>query len=296
MGQIFSGPTPPSYSFKLDFDNTKPADSSGEIDVAGLLERTRAALDEIQNYKSCQGAIKKAIEAPKDAQINTDAAVALKDNILAIKSWYDLAEDMAAVLPQIAAKISEKGAVTEDPELTVALGQLVAFMYRFDQAKLYESGIQNDFSGYRRVMNKCSGIELPLDESAASVVSMFVAQPGPFAHRLGTAFKDVPDKSRLVVAELCNASCGAIDRSKGKAVLPEPTVDLYRHVMVGCIILYDRGSNGGAFSSAQIAILKCCTAAKKRGGVDTAKLCSALKYSTVTFNTASDRIQDLLED
>ena len=51
MGQIFSGPTPPSYSFKLDFDNTKPADSSGEIDVAGLLERTRAALDEIQNYK-----------------------------------------------------------------------------------------------------------------------------------------------------------------------------------------------------------------------------------------------------
>lgn len=213
MGQIFSGATAPSYSFKLDFDHTKPVDSSGKIDVASLLERTQTALNEIQNYKvrigcylrsqpcfseiytetgatfvvaapsltatlchspscsvstsparnidslgitlvlspslpqSCQDAIKKAIEAPKDAQINTDAAVALKDNILAIKSWYDLAEDMAAVLPQIAATISEKGAITEDPELTVALGQLVAFMYRFDQAKLYESGIQNDFSG-----------------------------------------------------------------------------------------------------------------------------------------------------
>lgn len=145
-------------------------------------------------------------------------------------------------------------------------------------------------------MNKCSGIDLPLDESAASVVSMFVAQPGPFAHCLGTAFKNVPAESRLVVAELCNASCGAIDRSKGKAVLPELTVELYRHVMVGCIILYDRGSNSGAFRSGDIAILKCCTTAKKRGGVDTAKLCNALMYSTVNFNTATDRIQGLFED
>ena len=91
--------------------------------------------------------MKKAIEAPKDVQINTDAAAALQDNITAVKSWYDLAEDMAVVLPQVVANISRQGAITTSPELAAALAQLVAFMYRFDQAKLYESGIQNDFSG-----------------------------------------------------------------------------------------------------------------------------------------------------
>jgi len=279
----------------------KPADTRSELDQdrwEGMLARIQTALEQIQNYKSCQDAVKKAIEAPKDAQINTDAAVALKDNILAIKSWYDLSEDMAAILPQMMTKISGKGAITEDPELVAALGHLVAFVYRFDQAKLYESGIQNDFSGYRRVMNKCdlTQIELPLDESAASVVSMFVAQPGPFAHRLGVALKAVSAEGKAVLAELCNACCGMIDRSKGKAVLPEPSVDLYRHVMVGCIILYDRSANSGAFSSREVAIVKCCTTAKKRGGVDTAKLCSALKYCTVNFSTAPERVQSLLED
>mmetsp|Transcript_23851 Transcript_23851/g.64400 ORF Transcript_23851/g.64400 Transcript_23851/m.64400 type:complete len:209 (-) Transcript_23851:430-1056(-) len=208
---------------------------------------------------------------------------------------------MAVVLPQVVANISRQGAITTSPELAAALAQLVAFMYRFDQAKLYESGIQNDFSGYRRVMNKCSGVALPLDESAASVVSMFVAQPGPFAHRLGVAFQALGADSRLVLAELCNACCGTIDRSKGKEPAQKmdgfgSSVDFCRHVMVGCIILYDRGSKSGAFGSRDIAVVKCCTAAKKRGGADTASLCNALKYSTATFSTSPDRVQEILED
>jgi len=272
-----------------------------DINLKALLARTKDALIQIQGYKSCQVAVKKAIEAPKDVQINTDAAAALQDNITAVKSWYDLAEDMAVALPQVVANISRQGAITTSPELAAALAQLVAFMYRFDQAKLYESGIQNDFSGYRRVMNKCSGVALPLDESAASVVSMFVAQPGPFAHRLGVAFQALGADSRLVLAELCNACCGTIDRSKGKEPAQKmdgfgSSVDFCRHVMVGCIILYDRGSKSGAFGSRDIAVVKCCTAAKKRGGADTASLCNALKYSTATFSTSPDRVQEILGD
>lgn len=191
MGQIFSGTTPPSYSFKLDFESAEPVASMSpvtgdDIDMKALLARAEDALVQIQDYKvrertlrmcssttctaapllsnpffkpldaphsprsfpqSCQDTVKKAIEAPKDVQTNTDAAAALKDNITAIKSWYDLAEDLAVVLPQLAANILRQGAITASPELATALAQLVAFMYRFDQAKLYESGIQNDFSG-----------------------------------------------------------------------------------------------------------------------------------------------------
>lgn len=300
MGAIFSGPTPASYNYRVDWDSDKVGDPSGELDVAPVMERIAAAMAQVENYKSCQPDVKKAIEAPKDIKINTDTALALTDNILAIKSWYDLAEDVAVMLPKITGRVAGDGTINESPMLVAALAKIVAFVYRFDQAKMYESGIQNDFSGYRRVMNKTDGVApLPLDESTASVVSMFVAQPGPFAHRLGVAFSGVDPARKTVLAELANAACGAVDRSKGKSVLSDQQADFCRHVMVGAIILYDRGLKAGAsnaFNSRELAILKCCTTAKKRGGADSVKLCSAIQYSTANYSTAPERVQEALEE
>lgn len=52
-----------------------------------------------------------------------------------------------------------------------SIAQLVALLFAMDQAKMMESGIQNDFAGYRRVVNKVDdkGAGIDVDDAKASV-------------------------------------------------------------------------------------------------------------------------------
>eukprot|EP00622_Pseudochattonella_farcimen_P007464 FR743453.1.p1 GENE.FR743453.1~~FR743453.1.p1 ORF type:complete len:193 (+),score=25.39 FR743453.1:34-579(+) len=178
-----------------------------------------------------------------------------------------------------------------------SLGKIVAFIFKFDQAKMFQPGVQNDFSGYRRVLGKTDpSLSLPMDEARASMVSMWVAQAAPFSNDCAVALKSIKPPGNLavslrVLADLANACCGMVDLGKCSS----GTTSLCMSIMVGCIILYDcsTNQNGGAFTSRDLAIRKCIMCAKKKGG-DNSHI-NAIKYSTFHFKEAPNRIQSMLE-
>ena len=68
------------------------------------------------------------------------------------------------------------------------LGQMLAFAFRFDQIKMNNPNIQNDFSYYRRTVSKMkmgnAALAIPVSDELANRMSLFLAHSNPITKAL----------------------------------------------------------------------------------------------------------------
>merc|ERR1712154_346707 len=128
----------------------------------------------------------------------------------------------------------------------------MAFTINFDQKKMYQPNLQNDFSYYKRNLSKQAD-DFKLDredsERKAGLVSFFIAEALPMTKKAMASLSGAAGgkKMRTTIADFANSCCYLIKAKKFGDSSPYNTLCL--RAMVSCLVVYDNIDVSGAYSS-----------------------------------------------
>lgn len=186
------------------------------------------------------------------------------------------------------------------------------FVLAFDDLKMTNPAIQNDFSFYRRMRNRVKthleAEEHEVSNEVANRMSMFYALPTPMLKMLSNAVTGFVRKNQELPLEytteifstmsnLCR--CMIDDPQIVARFQQKDTVLFVLRVMVGAIILYDHVHPVGAFyRKSSIDIRSSIKLLKDQPANTVDTLLNALRYTTVHLNDddTPSAIRKLLAD
>lgn len=171
------------------------------------------------------------------------------------------------------------------------LVRMFDFIIRFDELKMGKASIQNDFSFYRRSMNRMKRGEAvadeverpPVNDEMANKMSLFFAYPNPFTKALIDEFSKLegPAPARCFALIANGTRVMAERRGEGKR---EEAFALFR-AMVAAILFYDYAHPSGVFvKKSDIDVVACIVALKRYEG-DAMDLLNTIRYGTHSFNS-----------
>ncbi|KAI4874788.1 hypothetical protein NFI96_014991, partial [Prochilodus magdalenae] len=268
---------PPQDHHRADAQPTEAERGTWEeVDV--VLQEARAILDELQAYKGAGQEIREAIQNPNDEGLQDQAWAAVVPLVGKLKKFYefsqrlvrlvDLAPTEAALHNLLRALTNETYSdsmqhLEREQALAKQFAEILHFTLRFDELKMINPAIQNDFSYYRRTLNRMRINNVPaegeneVNNELANRISLFYADATPMLKTLSdgtTKFvsenKNLPIENTTDVlstmASVCKVMLETPDyRSRFSS---EATVSFCLRVMVGVIILYDYVHPVGAFA------------------------------------------------
>jgi len=175
------------------------------------------------------------------------------------------------------------------------LALMLDFLLSFDQKKMMEPQIQNDFSFYKRSMSKqaeahLSDLEWSVSNEKAGFVSMFLAQAIPLQKEVATQLDPACLK---ILAIVCNACLDLLKENKfGKDA---DSQRLALRAMTAAFVIYDHGNTEcGAFSRRSMTKANKIVAMIAKdyeqlyGNKEhTQGLGSVIKFATANFNDAA---------
>eukprot|EP00516_Mucochytrium_quahogii_P013564 CAMPEP_0203802028 /NCGR_PEP_ID=MMETSP0100_2-20121128/11770_1 /ASSEMBLY_ACC=CAM_ASM_000210 /TAXON_ID=96639 /ORGANISM=" , Strain NY0313808BC1" /LENGTH=299 /DNA_ID=CAMNT_0050709027 /DNA_START=634 /DNA_END=1529 /DNA_ORIENTATION=- len=261
----------------------------------GLLEETKKAIDYLNNYTGNNALVQKAMKHPNDDAIRAESFQGMFPNIKAIKGFYELSQKVDLCAGDMLKYILHQDGtpmdtVTAEPALVTRFALLLEAIFIFDWAKMKQPAVQNDFSFYRRELSKnVNNPNIPVDDTMASVISMFVAQAGPMLSSLSNSLillsKSLPSIAPFLgdFINVCNANAQQYRKTPSN----NEVVETLYLAMVVAIVLYDKIDSLGAFAkSSPVEIKKCVQSLTSWDNPHRENCLSTLQYSTKTFNNA----------
>jgi len=297
-----------THDFFIDFESASP---SGEEEQAvfdkvnDVLSRNNAILDELESYGGAGDQIRGAISAPSDEEAQTAAWDAVCPLVGKLKSFHDYAFEMEAVLPILLESLTAgkpEETLSQRQALAKLCAELLSFVLKFDDLKMNNPAIQNDFSYYRRTLSRMKMKDPSSDDSAvvnneeANRMSLFYASPTPMLKRFSettTKFvsenKTIPVENTTDCLAIMSTVCQIMitnsayhDKFKDKS----KTIQFCQRVMVAAVIVYDHVHVFGAFSkkNSAIDIKGTIKATQMHDNPDQENLLNALRYTTKHLN------------
>ncbi|EKE37532.1 hypothetical protein ENUP19_0112G0015 [Entamoeba nuttalli] len=278
MGQILAlfrgGAT--GEQITIDFENVSPSEAELKIwnDIDIMLRRKDDVLNKVTNYHGQDDLIRKAISARTGSdnlsgmsQPEEEAWKVISSQADIINEFYQFAVLLETEFPKLVTELSRddaKATLTDKQALCKQLGVILDFVLAFDNKKVTNPGIQNDFSYYRRSFPRMKQFkredELKIPDEVANRISMFIANPSPMMAHLVTIIKGVqngainPSFSEILIlfANVCNDMVQ-------KGIFDNNETNLFcLRVMTGCIILNDNISELGSFHKKSPIKVKDC--------------------------------------
>lgn len=304
----------------LDFENATPTESEKEVfDVVhSVLDVAPQILQELQGYQGAGEEIRQAISNALNEELQEVAWKAVVPLVGKLKTFYEFALELEAVLPQLLyALCSGPETPIEHLERQQALAkqfaEILHFTLKFDDLKMTNPSIQNDFSYYRRTLSRrkmanadddSEGIQVT--NEMANRMSLFYAYPTPLLKILSDATSKFVTENKSLPIEnttdclstLANLCRTMIENPNFSSKVANEETHLFcLRVMVGLIILYDHVHPVGAFAKTSNIDIKASIKVLKdqpQGTVD--GLLNALRYSTKHLNdeTTPKTIRSLL--
>ncbi|KAK3515377.1 hypothetical protein QTP70_018730, partial [Hemibagrus guttatus] len=298
-------------NFFLDFENAQPTDAERETwkQVDGVLMDARAILDELQAYNGAGKEIREAIQNPNDEALQDQAWAAVVPLVGKLKKFYEFSQRLEAALHSLLRALTNEtySDATQHLEREQALAkqfaEILHFTLRFDELKMTNPAIQNDFSYYRRTLNRMRINNVPaegeneVNNELANRISLFYADATPMLKTLSdgtTKFvsenKNLPIENTTDVLSTMASVCKVMletpeYRSRFSS---EATVSFCLRVMVGVIILYDYVHPVGAFAkSSKIDMKGCIKVLREQPPNSVEGLLNALRYTTKHLNDES---------
>jgi len=246
-------------------------------------------LETLKNYGGCEEAIRKALNDP-GAKSEQAAWKEVTQSVDKLYDFYQYALAMEKAWPRLldaVCKDNPINGVKQNLALTKQIAQIFDFVFHFDEKKMINPAIQNDFSYYRRVLGRMRDktIKLKVDEELANKMSFFFAYPTPMMKVLidATTEYDPAAKPRLVggLATLANLSLSNIQADH----LDDSKTMLLLCCMTGCIILVDHLREEGAFDKkSPIRIRQAIQLLKIGTSHNTDFLINSLRFTTLHLN------------
>ncbi|EDR26198.1 hypothetical protein, conserved [Entamoeba dispar SAW760] len=246
-------------------------------------------LQKMTNYKAKETEIRAAIATPSP-ETEEAAWKAIVPQVQTINSFFEYSRSMKIEVVKslrLICKLNGNDSVTQYQAVTVKLMELIDFAVQFDNKKLANPGLQNDFSYYRRSVGKMKQKhreDVVLRDEVTNQISMFFAFAAPMILCLcealnediknGLSLDNLGDWLRTVAYSCCTEA--QKHGSNGIQLL---------RIMTGCILLYDTVVPTGAFSSkGKFNVLECVRTLQTYQEEEVALLANSLKYSTKHFN------------
>jgi len=300
MGQLLSLISGSDNAEKvfIDFENARPSEEEQELHttVADVLNKSPQILDRLLRYASCEEYIKKAITNP-GPETEDAAWEAVLPAVDQLQQFYEFSIELEQCFPKLLVVLCRndpKAQLSSHKALAKQLADVFDFVLRFDDAKMVNPAIQNDFSYYRRTLNRMKlakkDINIKIRDELANRMSLFFAHATPMMKVLSettarflTTDTSVPrEHVTSALATLANVCHDMVQQEK---FTQENYNMLSLRAMVGSIILYDHISEQGAFVKKSLINIKgCIIVLKNYQKTNTAGLLNALRNCTKHLN------------
>lgn len=298
------------YDIFLDFENAQPTETEKDVyqKVNEVLSVADTILQDLQHYKGAGEEIRDAIQNPHNIEAQDAAWQSVCPLVARLKRYYEYSQDLAMdTVPQLLhALCSGPMTPTQHLETQQALAkqfaEILHFTLKFDDLKMTNPAIQNDFSYYRRTLNRMKMVseqqvaqrEHAVDNEMANRMSLFYAQATPMLKVLSDATtKFVSDNKLLPIENTTDVLstmaliCRAMIENNELFLRfqNEDTLLFCLRVMVGLIILYDHVHPMGAFQkNCPIDVKGCVKVLKDQPPTKVETLLNALRYTTKHLN------------
>ncbi|KAK9503035.1 hypothetical protein O3M35_011688 [Rhynocoris fuscipes] len=294
--------TPQKYDVFLDFENAEPTESEREVfdEVEKVLECSESILNEIGIYKGAGREIREAITTPTE-QTQTKAWNVVLPLVEKLKNFYIFSLELERIVPKILGELCS-GAMSpaqhleQQQALVKQFAEILEFVLKFDEYKMKTPAIQNDFSYYRRTMNRRQRMWSNECGSAsdrnsrfhlANRMSLFYANATPMLRVLTDATATFVQQNRDIPIENTTETLATMAKVCLR-MLESPLVSQFEHeetellvlrVMVGLVILYDHVHPQGAFTkSSNLDVKGCIRLLKEQPTVKSEPLLNALRF------------------
>lgn len=195
----------PKVEFFVDFEKAAPTESEREVHskVAQVLVKAPEILSELRSYKGAGEQIREAISNPNSEHHQTIAWRTVCPLVVLLRRFYEYALELESALCELLSVLCspDMNAVEQlemKQAITKQFAEILHFTLSFDDLKMTNPAIQNDFSYYRRTLNRRKmeeasvaspssdgGADLPDD--VANRMSLFYANPTPMLNTLSGA-------------------------------------------------------------------------------------------------------------
>ncbi|XP_065890759.1 CYFIP-related Rac1 interactor B-like [Dysidea avara] len=311
------GGSVPKVNLFVDFEKAQPTDAEKAVyeKVAAVLERAPRIIDELGGYTGAGEQIREAISKPSNEDTQEKAWNAVRPLVLQLKTYYEFCTELETALTSIlsvlcSADMTAMSHLEMHQALTKQLAEILDFSLKFDDLKMNNPSIQNDFSYYRRTMsrkrlesndqprttgaasNSVEG-EVDMRDDVANRMSLFYAHPTPLLNALSATTKrfvemhsELPLENTTDCLSMVACVCRVMTENPNYYTRfeNEETIYFCLRVMVGVIILYDHVHPVGAFAkNAPIDIHKSVKVLKDHSQ-KTDGLLNALRFNTKHFN------------
>jgi len=282
----------------VDFENAKPSEEEKDLHatVAAVLDKAPVILDRLFKYEGCEEFIRKAITTPGEETENA-AWNAVLPAVDQLQEFYDFSLELESCFPKLLValcKDDSKQSLANQQALAKQLADVFDFVLRFDDAKMVNPAIQNDFSYYRRTLNRMKlskkEMNIKIRDELANRMSLFFAYPTPMMKVLSdTTVKFLSSDSSVprenvtnALAAMANVCQDMVAKKKFEA---DATNMMCLRAMTGAIILFDHLHAQGAFArKSPINIKGCINVLKTYSASPTDGLLNALRFTTIHLN------------
>ncbi|XP_064382249.1 CYFIP-related Rac1 interactor B-like [Halichondria panicea] len=301
----------PRVDFFVDFEKAEPSESELEVHtkVAAVLIKAREMLEELRGYQGAGAQIREAISNPNNEKHQEAAWKQVGPLVQMLRRFYEYALELETALCRLLSVLCspEMSAIqhlASQQSTTKQFAEILHFTLSFDELKMCNPAIQNDFSYYRRTLNRrkmedssmslatnSQGGELPDD--VGNRMSLFYANPTPMLNTLCGATEKLLQENPALTLE--NATdCFSVMASVCKVLIETPsyrsrfeneeTTLFCMRVMVGATILFDHIHPVGAFAKKASIDMKGTIKLIKDNRKSAESLLNALRYNTKHFN------------
>jgi len=313
-----------SQQIFLDFENARPTPDEQEVweVVNTVLENSSKVLENLKNYRGASDEIREAISNPRDEALQEVAWQQVLPLVAKLKNFYEFSMELETIVPQLLHALCVGGTsaaerLTNKQALAKQFAEVLHFTLKFDDLKLTNPNIQNDFSYYRRTLsrkriaNEDSGVSAADDQAQVSTemanrMSLFYAYPTPMLKTLSDATskfvsenKNLPIENTTDMLSTLSTLCRVMvdNQEIAQKFENEETKLFVLSVMVGVVILYDHVHPVGAFTKGSVIDMRATIRVLKdqpQGTVD--GLFNALRYTTkhLSDDTTPKQIKMLL--
>merc|ERR1712137_1286573 len=279
----------------VDFKNATPGTDEEKL----VYENVATVLESLGEYEGKEDLVKKTIQEPSPETMDA-AWEALLPNIDKLKDYYDFSIEIEEVFPNLLSTLCKNDphqTIGQLQGLTKQLAETFDFVLRFDDMKMVNPGIQNDFSFYRRSRNQRrinkADVASNIQEEVTNRMSLFYAYPTPMMNSLketivkfltidemqGRSLQQNVTTTLAFIANICQ-------RMVEKKLVDNDYDVFCLRSMTASIILYDNIDPKGAFHRrSPIFIKKCLVTLKQKSTTDGENspvecLLNALRFTT----------------
>jgi len=273
-----------------------------------VVDEGQNILQQLRTYKGCEAAIREAITNPNQ-ETESRALVQLLPAVDILHRFFDFSKKIEETLPILFAKLCSDNPIStiETHQVTARmLGEIFDFVLRFDDLKMVNPAIQNDFSYYRRTLNRLklakqdSREDIKVTGEIANRMSLFYAYPTPMMRvTIDTTSHFISNNAegpKLVTAlgHLTNFYTTFLMNAQKEQVPADQTLKVAAY-LTGSICLYDQVSQNGAFKKSPIMILEAFKGVKAFSQQQ-ALFANAIRFTTLHFNDANtpQKVKDAL--